>query len=128
MNLFAMSSMIRELNFSVDRADSGQKAADLAASRVEKCKDYGKPMYKVILLDYSLGDGFDGPDVAVAIRALIDEAGLPQPYICCCSAYTSESYKRKALEAGMDNFVTKPLDNATVLAIVARANSHFAAE
>lgn len=46
-------------------------------------------MYRLILLDYSLGDNFDGPDVAMCIREIIRLAGnVDQPKICCCSAYT----------------------------------------
>ena len=32
------------------------------------------------------------------------------PYICCCTAYAEDVFKRAAYDAGMDNFVTKPLD------------------
>ena len=53
--------------------------------RIELCDKI--PMYRLILLDYSLGNGFDGPDVASAMRVLIQDAGVQQPYICCCTAY-----------------------------------------
>ena len=33
------------------------------------------------------------------------------PYICCCTAYGEAAYKRKALSAGMDDFLTKPISH-----------------
>ena len=66
-------------------------------------------MYKLILLDYSLGDGFDGPEVAREIRKTVSSAALSQPYICCCTAYTEDSYMQEAFEAGMNDFLNKPI-------------------
>ena len=66
------------------------------------------------MLDYSLGVGLDGPEVAVLVRKMIGEANLEQPYICCCTAYTEESFKNKAFEAGMDDFLTKPVKHSNL--------------
>ena len=45
-------------------------------------------MYKLIILDYSLGGDMNGPDVSRQIRRMIGEVkGLRHPYICCCTAY-----------------------------------------
>ena len=75
-------------------------------------------MYKLILLDYSLGGNFDGPDVAKSIRHVIKQAGLSQPFICCCSAYTEDSFKQKALQAGMNDYLTKPVTQERLASIV----------
>ena len=34
---------------------------------------------------------------------------LKIPYMCCCTAYGANNFKRKALEAGMQRFITKPI-------------------
>jgi len=31
------------------------------------------------------------------------------PYICCCTAYVEASFKKNAISAGMDHFLTKPI-------------------
>lgn len=39
---------------------------------------------------------------------LIDSEQVP--FIACCTAYVEASFRGKALEAGMDHFLTKPFD------------------
>ena len=51
----------------------------------------------------------NGPMVATKIRNMLDEAEVKQPYICCCTAYTDESFMREAFASGMDSFQTKPV-------------------
>ena len=69
-------------------------------------------MYQLIMLDYSMPD-LDGPQVAIRIRELILEnehlGETKVPYICCCTAYAEASFKKKAKAAGMDQFLTKPI-------------------
>ena len=66
-------------------------------------------MFQLILLDFSMPD-LNGPEVAILIRKIVNEAGmLQQPYICCCTAYTDPSYGKRAIEAGMDSVMTKPI-------------------
>lgn len=65
-------------------------------------------MFKLILLDYSMY-GMDGPQTAKEIRRVISEHGLAQPHICCCSAYTEQSFVDTAVSSGMDDFMSKPV-------------------
>ena len=55
----------------------------------------------------------DGPQVAIRVREIICEnkhfGEADVPYICCCTAYAEASFKKKAKEAGMDHFITKPI-------------------
>ena len=42
------------------------------------------------------------------IREHIDKnISLENPFICCCTANTEKVFKKKSLEAGMDQFLTK---------------------
>ena len=68
-------------------------------------------MYKLIFLDYELGNNFNGPEVAKAIRELIEAEAqhVQQPYICCCTAYEAQTYEQKAYESGMNNILRKPV-------------------
>ena len=52
----------------------------------------------------------DGPMFVAELKILLEQANLPMPYICCCTAYVEASFKRRAFEAGMNNFLTKPID------------------
>jgi CheY-like chemotaxis protein len=55
----------------------------------------------------------DGPQVAIALRSLFKAnslvTGENAPYICCCSAYDEAGFKKQALSAGMNEFLTKPV-------------------
>ena len=65
-------------------------------------------MYDLFLLDYSMPE-LDGPQLAVEIRKIMEENQLVRPIICCCTAYNDITYKEKAMEAGMNHFLTKPV-------------------
>ena len=55
-------------------AHSGQDAVKIIAERIDKkIKDSSVPMFRLILLDYELGNGFNGPDVARTIRQMIEQ-------------------------------------------------------
>ena len=66
-------------------------------------------MYKVILLDYSM-PLMNGLEAARKMRTLIEDRHEFQPYIVCCSAYDADNFKEEAYSAGMDKFLTKPVN------------------
>ena len=97
MNMFVIKSLLSQNHkMSVDTASSGNDCLDLVRERVQTVqKGSGNiTMYKLIFLDYSLGDDLDGPEVAQEIRKIVEETKgiVEQPYICCCSAYTESSF------------------------------------
>ena len=49
-------------------------------------------MFKLILMDYSLAE-MNGPEITRQVRTYLDENGIDQPYICCCSAYLDDAFK-----------------------------------
>ena len=65
-------------------------------------------MYRLILLDYSMPD-MDGLETAMHLNTLFKSMKLPKPYICCVTAYTDPSYKVRALSAGMNDLLQKPV-------------------
>jgi len=76
-------------------------------------------MYKVILLDYSM-PMMNGLEAARKMRTLLEDHHAFQPYIVCCSAYDADNFKEEAYAAGMDRFLTKPV-NANELTEIVKA-------
>ena len=74
-------------------------------------------MYKIILLDYSMPE-MNGPEVAIELRSVIGAANMAIPYICCCTAYGDQSYRDEAMFAGMNHFLTKPIDHKDLTEIL----------
>jgi len=93
--------------FSVFEADTGKKGIDEAGVR--------KP--DLVILDLGLPD-MDGVDVIKAIRAWSD---MP---IIIVSARSSEQHKIDALDAGADDYLTKPFGFDELLARIRVALRH----
>ena len=74
-------------------------------------------MYKLILLDYCM-PVMKGPETALAIRQIIGENNLDQPFISCCSAYDQKTYVDRAFKSGMQSFITKPIKHADMLTLL----------
>ncbi len=70
-----------------------------------------------ILLDV-LMPGFDGWDLLAALKADPETSGIPVLMICMLGE------RRRALEAGADGVVTKPLDAEGMRAAMTRLGSH----
>ena len=118
MNIEVMKAMIDKFGFPIDEATSGADALQLFEQRIQKAKQGEAQMYKVVLLDYSM-PLMDGPQVARAMRTLCgDLEGHPAPFICCCTAYAEASFKSTALLSGMDEFLTKPISQQELQAVI----------
>ena len=74
-------------------------------------------------MDYDLGNDFNGPEVAQAIRSLVEaeEGKVQQPYICCCTAYEEISFEKRAYEAGMKGFLIKPVNHKQLMQALTQA-------
>ena len=52
----------------------------------------------------------DGFQASLILKQKTKQGELSNcPYICAATAYTLESFKKKAMENGMDRFLTKPI-------------------
>ena len=49
---------------------------------------------------------------------MYDREDIRQPYIVCCSSYTDEAFSSKVYQAGVDNFIAKPAEQATITNLV----------
>lgn len=68
------------------------------------------PMYKLVLLDYAMPE-MNGTEVSLAIHKLFKDINQKAPFICCFTAYAEPSFQYNSFNAGMDAFMTKPLQN-----------------
>jgi two-component system, OmpR family, KDP operon response regulator KdpE len=100
----ALTTNLRARGFEVDEAESGEDALDIAA-RVRP---------DLVVLDLGL-PGIDGIEVVHGLR------GWTEVPILVLSARDEESAKVAALDAGADDYVTKPFGMAELLARVRAA-------
>jgi CheY-like chemotaxis protein len=73
---------------------------------------------EVVLLDIGLPKGMNGYEVA---RRLRGEYGLSEALVIAVTGYGQEEDRRRALEAGFDHHLTKPVDPEHLRELVARA-------
>ena len=98
MNVEVLKAMLQEKCIPTDTAFNGEDAITLVKERLKLVATDTAPMYKVILMDYSMPD-MDGPTVVAKIRKLLEHsyddfaAEYQQPYICCCTAYDEAGFK-----------------------------------
>ena len=91
--------MLRLEGIGCSTASSGERALELVKERIRKYVDSNgeeQVLYKLILLDFSM-PGMDGPEVSRRIHKMYAESEVVSkeqvPYICCCTAYTEDSFK-----------------------------------
>ncbi|MET4693141.1 CheY-like chemotaxis protein [Endozoicomonas sp. NE35] len=65
--------------------------------------------WQLVLMDCEM-PVLDGYDATAAIRQFEEEAGLDRKLIIGLSAHAINELKKKALERGMDDYLTKPID------------------
>jgi signal transduction histidine kinase/CheY-like chemotaxis protein len=70
--------------------------------------------YAAVLMDCQM-PVLDGYDASRRIRALEEAAGWPRVPILACTAHALESERRRAVEAGMDDYLTKPISARVLL-------------
>ncbi len=96
VNQLVATEMLRDAGLTVDLADNGQQALELA----------GRQPYALILMDMQM-PLMDGLAAARAIRQLPGHAGTP---IVALTANAFSEDRQRCLDAGMDDFLSKPVD------------------
>ena len=115
MNLIALGGILTNFDLNCDEAADGNIAIELAKRRIHS----NLPFYKLILMDYSMPE-CDGPTAAAAILKLLSEHRPLDPpvLIACVTAYTTESFRKAALDSGMKHFLTKPVNVGNIEALL----------
>ncbi|MCR4792929.1 MAG: response regulator [Lachnospiraceae bacterium] len=97
INLSIAEGLMSPLKLQIDKADGGKKAIEMAGA-----KDYD-----IIFMDHMMPE-VDGVDAAKAIRA--NGSNPEKPVIIALSANAMEEARKLFREAGMNDFVAKPID------------------
>jgi len=107
VNQKVASLFIRRLGYPVDCVDSG-------AACLERLQAIP---YDIVLMDVQM-PGMDGLETTRRIRS---SPAKNQPWIVALSAHTLADHIERCREAGMDDFITKPLQLDALSAAMARA-------
>jgi CheY-like chemotaxis protein len=98
--------------------DKAGYSCDLAENGVDAVESFGKKEYDFVLMDCQMPI-MSGWDAARAIREEEKlDGGSRRVPICALTANSSVEDRKMCLDAGMDDFITKPLNRADFIAKV----------
>jgi CheY-like chemotaxis protein/HPt (histidine-containing phosphotransfer) domain-containing protein len=97
-------ALLRSFGHAAETANSGLEAIALAATR----------RFDVVLMDVQMPD-MDGMDAARRIRA---QLGAASPWIIAVTANSTPGDRERCLAAGMDDFLTKPIQHQALRAAI----------
>ncbi len=114
LNQEIAATILEEQGFSVDLAGDGTIA-------VEKMETADPDRYDIILMDIQM-PCMDGYEATRRIRALEDKTKANIP-IYAMTANAFEDDRQKALDAGLNGHIAKPIDIAKLMAVLKGALS-----
>ena len=103
-NQFIISNILEKLGCHVDIADNGKVALD----KIQQVE------YDLVFMDCNMPE-MDGYEATRLIRKLTN---IKQPRIIALTAHAFKEDEEKCLKAGMDTFMTKPLEINKVIQIL----------
>jgi two-component system sensor histidine kinase RpfC len=106
-NAYLMSRILQDAGHAVQTADSGSMAFDMLAGDA----------FDLAILDLNMPE-MSGPDVTKLFRAA--SIGVSKLPIIIMSADATPAAKRESLDAGADEFLTKPISAATLVGTIER--------
>jgi PAS domain S-box-containing protein len=115
VNLMICVALLEQQGLRVEQADSGPRALDA----VERARAAGDP-FDVVLMDVQM-PGMSGHEATRRLRERYDATELP---IIALTAAALVSEREQAFDAGMNDFLTKPIEPAQMLRALSRAMDH----
>ncbi len=112
VNQRVVQSILKRCGYSADIVDNGR----LAFERIQD-QDHD---YDVILMDIQMPE-MDGVQATVAISAFCEANGLPRPRIIALTAHALMDERKRYLEAGMDDYLSKPINVAMLTEALERS-------
>jgi len=113
INALVARKHLERIGAKVTRASDGIEAVDIASRALRG----DRAPFDVILMDVRM-PGLDGTDAARWIRRLEHEHGAAPMRMVALTANAFEEDKRACLEAGIDEFLTKPVDPERLAAAI----------
>lgn len=105
INALLARKQLEKFGAIVERARDGVQATEFAHESMTGAR----PPYDLILMDIRM-PGLDGHEAARLIRRAETELGVPRTRIVALTANAFEEDRKAALDAGIDRFLTKPVD------------------
>jgi len=102
INYQVLCSILASVNLQFDRASNGREAVDM----------FLKNNYRLVLMDIQLPE-MNGWEATMKIRE--NDAEIP---IVAVTAYASDPTRKKSLEAGCNDYITKPINKAKLIQII----------
>ncbi|KAL4467562.1 hypothetical protein ABPG73_021988 [Tetrahymena malaccensis] len=116
-NLYALEMRLKQYGFIVDTASSGILGQQKVVQKHETnscCKEY------VIIfmdLDMPVQNGFQ---TTINILDYYKQSNEKPPIISACTAFIQESEKKKAKQAGMKYYITKPVETSCLEKVISK--------
>lgn len=114
VNQMLAVALLRKRGYDVSVADNGREAVDLVR-RAE---------FDVVLMDVQMPE-VDGFEATAMIRAMESETSRRLPVIAV-TAHAMEGDRKRCLDAGMDDYVSKPIDPDQLEAAIQRWTGRLA--
>ncbi len=102
--------LLQKIGYRADIANNGAEAVTIFANT--------DPVYDVILMDMQMPE-MDGIEATQKIRK--EYQNLPRPYIIAMTAHAMAGYRETCIKAGMDDYVTKPVNRDALAEALQRA-------
>ncbi len=115
INALIATKHLEKLGATITRAHDGEEALQFWL----ESRQGNRPALDVLLLDIRM-PGLDGTEVARRVRAAEAETGHPPVRMIALTANAFDEDRRACLAAGIDEFVTKPVDIAKLAQVLKR--------
>jgi PAS domain S-box-containing protein len=102
INFQVLSSILNSVNLKYERAENGRKAVDMFLHN----------NYRLILMDIQLSE-MNGWEATMKIRE--NDSEIP---IIAVTAYASDPTRKKSLEVGCNDFITKPINKTRLIQLI----------
>lgn len=112
VNLRVITVFLERLGYQPDIAKSGHEALDY----------FKKKPYDVILMDIHMPE-MDGIEATREIMAYCTESDTPHPYVIALTANVVSGQKTAAEDAGMRDYLTKPLRSKSLSKALLKAHT-----
>ena len=93
--------------------DARKYALTFAVNGLEALEAFKTQNFDIVLMDISMPE-MDGHEATRAIRLLEEKNNLKRTPIVCVTAHAFESQRQRSLDAGMDDYLTKPMSREII--------------